>query len=250
MNHGIAQNGIRQNNPQRNKDKVINNAFKPEKRRTAIATQETFLDDFFKPLVPKSQRTKEVDRILDKYTTIEKREYYIIGYGSLMNKRSREKTFTGEAFPAKVNGWARVFNLASRKNQGRTVLNVFEKENTDMNVVITKTSHKALFSMFMREWQYDIVEVDVDQITDMNGNPIDLPSKPIMVVAREDRVGAETVPILSYVQTCIKGCSEVSEAMTDTFLDSTYLADKETTVRDWLDTFDIVDYFTKYDSQY
>lgn len=211
----------------------VKKKFEPEARRTSIATQETFLDDIFKPRVHKDDRPAEVDRMLDLFASIEPRDYYIIGYGSLMNERSRKASYTSlEDFPAMVKGWQRVFNIGSQLRKA-TVLNVFEKPDTEMPVVITKVSHRSMFNLIMREWQYDLVEIDPSVITDMNGTPIEFESKPIMVVGREERAVSEYSPMQNYCQTCTFGCANYSLEMATAFGNSTFLADKETTLLDW-----------------
>ena len=149
-----------------------------------------------------------------------------------------------------VKGWQRVFNLPSQLRKGLTVLNVFPVPDSDMPVIITKVDPNAVEDMLMREWQYDLVEVDVANITGLDGNPLALESKPLMVVARPERAIATTDPILSYVQTCIKGCAEVSPELVDAFIHTTFLSDKQTTLAEWLHTIDLVDYFSKHDSSY
>ncbi len=234
-------------------------SFLDKKRRTSIRTTTEFLGDFF--LNKTDSVDKSVSDMYEKFVNIEKRNYYIIGYGSLMNSRSRERTFNSiSEIPALIKGWRRIFNCSSVK--GGTVLNVESCDTTNssnMSVVITEVEYTEVFDMLMREFKYDIVEVEVEDVLDVYGDPIELESKPLMVVMKDEHKSTKD-PIMEYVNTCLYGVASFDKevdtevegvsTISNNFLDTTYLADGTTKLGDWLAEKSLIEVYKQHDSTY
>jgi hypothetical protein len=168
------------------------------------------------------QAVEMVKKIKSRLIKLEERDYWIAGYGSILNERSRTKTLPNqiEAVPAHVKGWSRIFSLHCGDY---SVLNVEKaKKTAQLNVVAVKVPYEDMFDFIIRERNYDIVEVpiygaDGELITE-NG---------IMVVATsEEHVSEPTdapLPLMSYLQANIYGCYEldgtdfVNEYLANTF---------------------------------
>lgn len=233
---------------------IIPSTFVPEKRRTGMAKITDFLDDFFKPHVHALKRASEVRRIMATLFSLEDRPYHVIGYGSLLNPRSAKKSLQDVVTfkPAVLSGYKRVFNIATKYSGA--VLNVEPDPDSDINVNIATITPEDMSNLILREWQYDLVTVDRSLLSTINGvGSIELDSDPVMVVGREDRIMTDVThqePGLDYIQTCIHGTGKVAPKMVDLFLDSSFLRDGITTIREWLAQVDLVKVYVEKDSKY
>lgn len=186
------------------------------------------------------------------YTTqepIEKRDYYVIGYGSLVNERSRRRTIPNikeESF-VKVKGYSRLFNVGV--GQG-TVLNVMKNENGWLNAVLVKIPYTEVAALRRREIQYDEVVVPKEYISfPYGGHKIELEHDPIIYVSKSN---IKSDPKFDYVQACIYGTSRVSNRFAEEFIGSTFLHDG-TRLRKYLMNLygqKVIDRFKTVDSNY
>lgn len=179
-----------------------------------------------------------INAVKEKWTQIEKRDYWIAGYGSILNERSRLKTLpnTIDAVPAYVKGWERIFNLNCKT---QTVLNVrpAKANNKKLPVVAVNIPYLDMFDFILRERNYDVIETE---LFDDDGILID--DKAIMVVANEPAQIADHWPNLSYVQANIHGAYGLGgDEFVEKYLDTTFF-----TVDDDGNELPIREYLTPY----
>jgi hypothetical protein len=159
-----------------------------------------------------------------KYIAIENRTYTIVGYGSLVNARSRArtaKTILSEC-PVDISGWARVFNLP-HGSKGGTVLNVTEKADSSISAVLIEVEGREMFRLFAREFNYDVVPVPKESISFPYDKTIELTHEPLIFVGRVNK--SKDAPLEEYVQACIFGANRISKKFLEKFIDSSYIYD-------------------------
>lgn len=196
-----------------------------------------------------NETQKIIDDIKKKWVQLEEKDYWIAGYGSILNERSRTKTLPNalDAIPAYVTGWERIFNLDCKT---QTVLNVRPaKSKTKLPVVAVNVPYVDMFDFILRERNYDMIEVP---IFDEDGILID--ENGIMVVATSENQLADHWPNLSYVQANIFGAYELGgDEFVEKYLDTTYfIVDEKGSVlplRDYVTPYQ-VEYCKQVDSRY
>lgn len=170
----------------------------------------------------KKQIAKTVADVKQRMLDLEDRPYWVVGYGSILNERSREKTFPNaiDAVPAYIKGYRRVFNLNCG---GQTVLNVEQTPSAarKLNVVAVNVMPGDMFDFILREHNYDIIEVPVYA---EDGTVLD--EKAVMVMATNPNIISYDFPNMSYVQANIHGAYDlggdkfVKDYLSTTFFDT------------------------------
>ncbi|QUJ68465.1 gamma-glutamylcyclotransferase [Photobacterium sp. GJ3] len=144
---------------------------------------------------------------------------YIFGYGSLINRASRQRTGqTGAAIPAEVEGlqrhWGKVDGsyaispLVASLGEGRC------------NGVLLKVEDHFLGHFDQRERGYQRVELDPARILQDELLSFDAP---IWVYVKENPAPpCDQQPIMqTYVDTVLAGCLSISDAFARTFVETT-----------------------------
>lgn len=145
-------------------------------------------------------------------------KHYIVGYGSLMEDSSRERTVPSAryAYPVIVEGFERGwFAQGGRGNFGITYLGAVAEPNAKIWGVIYDVSEADLAATDAREGLYDRVEVRRDQLRFFKGMNIAQGAKIWIYVAPEAdsvRTPDAAHPIVqSYVDIFINGCFELQD---------------------------------------
>ncbi|WP_027252519.1 gamma-glutamylcyclotransferase family protein [Photobacterium halotolerans] len=145
---------------------------------------------------------------------------FIFGYGSLINRASRQLTGqTGQAVPAVVEGlqrhWGKVDGsyaispLVASLGEGRC------------NGVLLKVEDNTLAHFDRRERGYSRVEVDPSQITHNGILQFDAPVW-VYVKANPAPPCANQPIMQTYVDTVLAGCLSISDAFAKTFVETTF----------------------------
>lgn len=143
---------------------------------------------------------------------------YIVGYGSLMEDSSRERTVPSAryAYPVIVEGFKRGWYAQAGKGEtGITFLGATTEPNAKIWAVIYDVSEVDLVATDARESIYDRVEVRRDQLRFFKGMAIADNAKIWIYVARDDgdlkTPDAEHPIVQSYVDIFINGCFELQD---------------------------------------
>ena len=178
----------------------------------------------------------------------------VIGYGRLLSKESAAETIgnaeTQQFPPVVASGARRVFNYVippkvlkeldtKATSRERAALNV--KATGEARDLVTgrliEVSAKDLPGLKIREYGYHLRPVACVRWDDPKAKPF-----VAYVLAAEDpivagkRVVDDTLlPNPSYVKICLDGANEVSHRFAAAFLDSSYLGNGRTTLRQWLE---------------
>lgn len=172
--------------------------------------------------------------LFSKFINVEDRIYKIVGYGSLINVRSRARTTKGKVphCPVDIAGWTRIFNLR-HGSKGGTVLNVIQDENSKIASVLIEIQGKNMFDVLSREYNYNMVEIPLDKITFPYGESLHLSNPPLMFVSNMEP--SKEPPLEEYLQACIFGSSQISEKFVENFINSSYIYDMSP-LRDYMKT--------------
>ncbi|WP_375750496.1 gamma-glutamylcyclotransferase family protein [Vibrio sp. HN007] len=144
---------------------------------------------------------------------------YIFGYGSLMNEASRTLTgHTGHAIPAVVHGMVRSWSKIDDSYRASPVA-VVEGEG-QVNGVLLEIDDIALKEFDVREAGYHRIKLKPEQIECVEAFDSE---KPIWIyVVNEASAPCHNVPIvMSYVDTVLAGCLEISDAFAKHFVEHT-----------------------------
>lgn len=151
----------------------------------------------------------------------EQRDYYVIGYGSLVNARSRSRTVSvlDEAY-VKVDGFSRIFNVGAG---GGTVLNVKKNPNSWINAVLMKIDWRDMDDLYLREMQYEEVNVPKENISfPYGGEKMEMEYEPIIFVSSSE-VAQEPKP--DYLKACIYGAYQIGAKFLRDFIKTTRIHD-------------------------
>lgn len=144
---------------------------------------------------------------------------YIFGYGSLMNSASRKLTgYTGNSIPAIAHGFERHW---SKIDDSYVVSPLAVKQGTgQVNGVLVEVDELALQEFDRREAGYHRIQLDAHSIETLCGHHVD---KTVWIyVVEQTQPPCERSPIvMSYVDTVLAGCLEVSEAFAEHFIEHT-----------------------------
>lgn len=193
------------------------------------------------------------DRLIKTISTIDaNKQYLIIGYGSLLNKRSRSRTILNaiNEYPVKIKNYKRVFNLIAGDN---TVLNIEKDKNLWFNAVGILMDYKDMLEVMIREMQYDIIEIPVKDILIYDKKLPSLKNISVFVVVCSDKNNlSKKEPLLKYVQANIFGCKQISDEFLQDYLKTTYCYknNKLISLSKWIKQVDLIKHFRKCDSDY
>lgn len=168
--------------------------------------------------------------------------YNIIGYGSLLNERSRNRTsMTKSVKKCVVPGYRRIFNVDYHSIY--TVLNV-EEYDSNLSAVSSEITYPEMIDFIIREMHYKLVKVKAHDWDD--NSEFDA----YMVVANEDSIG-HSMPSVEYLHATIYGSYMLGEDFLNSYLGNTYYysGDKVRNIRQYI-TIDQLEHFKAVDSRY
>jgi cation transport regulator ChaC len=154
----------------------------------------------------------------------------IFGYGSLINENSLKKTIKNYdlLFPAKLNGFIRVFNVyeyrkLTRKNIDKiSVLNVEKSEfNDSINGICFEIDINDLDKLKNREKQYELFKVEICDFYNEN-------NKYLAYVWRAKHFDAfdfqfNSKAQIEYLNICLEGCERFGKDFLNFFKKTTYI---------------------------
>jgi hypothetical protein len=144
------------------------------------------------------------------------RPHYIFGYGSLIERESRMRTWPSAEFasPVVVKGIARGwFDQTDVPSWSPTYLGGVNEEGAECNGVVFPVTSAELDSYARRETGYRPTRIDPSQVTMLDGGSA-LPGGDLWYFAntRKRFASVEHPIVQSYVDVCLNGCLEI-EAM-------------------------------------
>jgi hypothetical protein len=147
---------------------------------------------------------------------------YVIGYGSLMEEASKDRTApnTGANLPVMVTGYERAWHLrGSGVGFGTTYLGVQVKPGASMVAALYRNfADQGILDTDQRESDYCRDEVDPGALRMLNGSAVPETGQIWIYVSKPEAVVAPSAdyPILqSYVDIFITGCLQVAERVVD-----------------------------------
>ena len=168
---------------------------------------------------------------------LEDKDYYIVGYGSLMKESDAKRTFKylKSIRGIWLYGWRRIFNMG-RMETG-SYLNVYKVSNDSdgMPVALLKVSFRDMPEFFLREILYNADTLELN---------IDGKLKGAYIVHQPD-ISRHTIgiqPILTYTLLCIEGIKDFFgyDGMKG-FYETTELYNGRP-INEWLNTVNILEY--------
>lgn len=144
---------------------------------------------------------------------------YIFGYGSLINSASRKITGqTGNTIPAQVFGLVRHW---CKIDDSYTVSPLAVVEGLGcVNGLLIEVSDAEIKKFDQREAGYKRIAVDLDNIQTLCGSRIE--TNVWVYVVEQTKQPCQNSPIvLSYVDTVLAGCLEISESFARDFVAQT-----------------------------
>ncbi len=141
---------------------------------------------------------------------------YIVGYGSLINTESKQKTAldTGVNIPVFIQGYQRVWSTPEmgRNHLGFTALGIRPKTQADFNGVIFNVSSKAIIAYDDREVGYCRATVNPKNIQILVNN-MSLPSGQYWIyvnTVKNFALPSKKYPLIeTYIDTVIAGCMDI-----------------------------------------
>lgn len=141
--------------------------------------------------------------------------HYIFGYGSLIQKESREETWpkAGKSFPVSVQGVTRGwYDRVDTVSWGPTYLGALPDRGSTCNGVIFQVTHGELRAFAEREKGYKLIRIPPGDITMLDGRSAPPPGDFWYFGSTSARYASQEFPIVqSYVDVCVSGCLEVEE---------------------------------------
>lgn len=177
----------------------------------------------------------------------------LVGYGSLMNVSSASKTLKTQGVrrhPVIAYGARRIFNYvignellerygASPDASQCAALNVLSSPDLGdtLNGILFEVPLEELPALRARESDYDLFPVICRDWHRPANDPIlaFILSVPDTSSSQRTTSNGDLFPHPGYLKVCHHGAQSISGAFFDYFLDSTYLADRKTKLRHWLD---------------
>ncbi|MEU9111057.1 gamma-glutamylcyclotransferase family protein [Streptomyces sp. NPDC048483] len=140
---------------------------------------------------------------------------YIFGYGSLIQKESREETWSkaGKSFPVSVQGITRGwYDRVDTVSWGPTYLGAFPDRRSTCNGVIFQVAQGELREFADREEGYKLIRIPPGDITMLDGRSAPPPGSFWYFGSASRRYVSQDFPIVqSYVDVCVSGCLEVED---------------------------------------
>lgn len=158
----------------------------------------------------------------------------VIGYGSLLNKKSFERTLQWrEPQLIWVHGYKRVFNLVPYRmkfykdadNIHATVVNVVPDEDSKFNAIMFEISEDELEKLKIREISYRTKKVKVRNFA----NDEDM-GEAILFIGKKQRFGEDIIdnsllPIKTYLEICRSGAYSFGREFGDAWKNTTFMGD-------------------------
>jgi hypothetical protein len=149
-------------------------------------------------------------------TATSARLQYIFGYGSLIERESRMRTWADAEFalPAVAKGIARGwFDQTDVPSWSPTYLGAVPDPTAECNGVLFPVTASEFDSFVRRETGYELTKIDKSHVTMLDGSSTPADGDIWYFANREKRLPSSEHPIVqSYVDVCLNGCLEV-EAM-------------------------------------
>lgn len=138
---------------------------------------------------------------------------YIFGYGSLIQKESRERTWpkAGKSFPVSVRGITRGwYDRVDTVSWGPTYLGAFPDRKSTCNGVAFQVAQDELKAFIDREKGYRLTRISPGDITMLDGRSAP-PAGSFWYFGSTSRryVNQEFPIVQSYVDVCVSGCLEI-----------------------------------------
>ncbi len=162
----------------------------------------------------------------------------IIGYGSLMSPTSAGREFAGFKIPTKVRlfGVKRVFNRdvwPGKKESAMLDLLYSNNPAHWVNAVLYFVDEKELAKLLKRELGYDVGRVSYENYeTGEKGEAYAFMA--IFPETIEKYTSKDVVPVSRYLNLCLKAAQELGDDFYADFIETTFLADEETLLKDVL----------------
>ena len=156
-------------------------------------------------------------------------DYNFVGYGSLLDHESLNKTIKDKKLkPVIVKGYKRVFDLFDTKDK-KDVLNIIKSKNSWFNGVSFKINEEELKKLSIREDEYNIEEINVyDYKTKKKIGKALISVDFFFDIDKKNRM-----PSKDYFTMCRKAAYSISKDFGKTWDETTFLADG-TKVSRWL----------------
>lgn len=135
---------------------------------------------------------------------------YLVGYGSLLNKYSREtysKIFS-DVRAVRLQGWYRSW-CAAYPDENATYAGAQRDSDAELEAVLLPTHIGE--ELQLRERNYQFIELDASQLLADDGNPLSLAGndRVLICATTEPLMPSTQLPLpQSYVDTCMLGCLE------------------------------------------
>ncbi|WP_432177866.1 gamma-glutamylcyclotransferase family protein [Streptomyces sp. NBC_00063] len=140
---------------------------------------------------------------------------YIFGYGSLIQRESREETWpkAGKSFPVSVQGVTRGwYDRVDTVSWGPTYLGALPDRGSTCNGVIFRVTQGELRAFAEREKGYKLNRIPPGDITMLDGRSAPPPGNFWYFASTSARYVSQEFPIVqSYVDVCVSGCLEIEE---------------------------------------
>lgn len=153
---------------------------------------------------------------------------FLVGYGSLINKKSKDATHEhhGDMHPVTLSGFSRGWWLEGRKRNA-TALTIKRDPLSSMNGVLVEIDAQSLPHFDEREKSYERVPVTLDQLKFHDQGLAE--DAQIYTYVREYPEGHRSkFPIFQrYLDLVIKGCLDVSEEFALEFVNTTHAWDQD-----------------------
>ncbi len=144
--------------------------------------------------------------------------HFVIGYGSLIGARERERAGLAPlGTPVTVRGFRRAWNVQAENK--KTYLGAVPSPSGRMNAVLFPINREGLARLDGREGAYDRLEVDPDDVSTFAGDQVwAYVPQPRWISEKPDPGFAVK---RSYVDEVIAGCLEIGQAFCGEFLATT-----------------------------
>jgi len=166
----------------------------------------------------------------------------IVGFGSLMNVDSARRNFPeapDPAIPLRAYNFQRVYDYFIRTNRYNNypidlwsyqpcALNAYPSKNHWINGVELHLTHSLFEGFRQREKQYDLHPVAVSPFSKQS------PDRVYYILSKskvEHEIAKPILPHPVYHHVCSKGALDVSEEFLNSFHETTYFADRKTTIK-------------------
>ena len=160
-------------------------------------------------------------------------KHFIVGYGSLINLRSLQRTLPQVQYslPVRVHGFQRKWNAREdvTVSFSTTYLGINTDDESSFNGVLFEVEESELEIIDAREFLYERIEVKKDSVEILGGDfHEDKAQKVWIYLTKKPKEVIKEFPLIqSYIDVCVSGCLEIEEKFSlqgfaKEFLKSTY----------------------------